>query len=137
MKDMIDNVLETNIVRKINQELTISGQITPEQLEKLAQDGYKSVVNLCLNDEPTFWLDEKEETQVLGLCYVNLPTKIENLTFHCANNIFQVINKLPTPILIHCNNSKRSAAIVLFYISNKQGIKFDQVWQQVINLDLV
>jgi protein tyrosine phosphatase (PTP) superfamily phosphohydrolase (DUF442 family) len=134
---MIDNVLRTNIARKINQELTISGQITAEQLEKLVQDGYKSVVNLCFRDESTFWLDEEEKTQVLGLHYIHLPTKIEDLTLPCANHIFYIISKLPTPILIHCNNSKRSAAIVLLYISNKQGIKFAQVWQQVIDLDLV
>ncbi|MFM2062874.1 MAG: hypothetical protein RLZZ507_2544 [Cyanobacteriota bacterium] len=134
---MIDNVLPMNIVRKINQEITISGQITPEQLQKLADDGYKSVLNLCFADEQGSWKSEQEETEFLGLCYVNQPTKIENLTLQGASQVFQIINELPKPLLIHCNNSKRSAAIVLLYISTKQGINFEQVWQQAINLDLL
>jgi uncharacterized protein (TIGR01244 family) len=134
---MIDNVLPINIVRKINQEITISGQITPEQLQKLADDGYKSVLNLCFADEQGSWKGEQEKTEFLGLCYVNQPTKIENLTLQAANQVFQIINELPKPLLIHCNNSKRSAAIVLLYISTKQGINFEQVWQQAVNLDLI
>ncbi|MEA5579217.1 beta-lactamase hydrolase domain-containing protein [Anabaena sp. UHCC 0451] len=134
---MIDNVRQINIVRKINQELAISGQITPDQLQKLADDGYKSVLNLCFVDKQDFWQDEQEKTQFLGLCYVNLPTKVEYLTHQSANYIFEIINELPKPLLIHCDNSKRSAAIVLLYISTKQGINFEQVWQQAINLDLL
>ncbi|MBD2296055.1 hypothetical protein H6G06_21895 [Anabaena sphaerica FACHB-251] len=126
-----------NIVRKINQELAISGQITPEQLQKLADEGYKSLLNLCFPDEQGFWRNEQEKTQLLGLCYVNLPTKIEKLTLQAANQVFQIIGELPKPLLIHCDNSKRSAAIVLLYISTKQGIKFEEVWQQAINLDLL
>ncbi|MEY3256806.1 MAG: hypothetical protein RLZZ29_1941 [Cyanobacteriota bacterium] len=134
---MIDNVLPINIVRKINQDLAISGQIRPDQLQQLADDGYKSVLNLCFADEPSFWHNEQEKSQLLGLSYVNLPTKIENLTHPSANQIFQIIKEIPKPLLIHCDNSKRSAAIVLLYISTKQGIAFDQVWQKTINLDLL
>jgi uncharacterized protein (TIGR01244 family) len=136
-KTMIDNVLPINIVRKINQDLAISGQITPDQLQQLADDGYKSVLNLCFSDEPSFWQHEQEKSQLLGLSYINLPTKIANLTHPAANHIFQVIRELPKPLLIHCDNSKRSAAIVLLYISTKQGIAFEQVWQKTINLDLL
>ncbi|MBK1986260.1 hypothetical protein A0J48_001615 [Sphaerospermopsis aphanizomenoides BCCUSP55] len=126
-----------NIVRKINQELAISGQITPEQLQKLADEGYKSVLNLCFPDESCLWINEQEKTEILGLCYVNMPTNIENLNHQAAIQIFQTISKLPKPLLIHCDNSKRSAAIVLLYISTKQGIKFEQVWQQAISLNLL
>jgi protein tyrosine phosphatase (PTP) superfamily phosphohydrolase (DUF442 family) len=137
IEPIIENVMFTNIVRKINQELAVSGQIKPDQLEKLTNDGYQSVMNLCFAYEPSFWKDEQEQTLALGLHYVNLPTKIETLDYQAAIVIYQVINKLPKPLLIHCDNSKRSAAIVLLYISNKQGIPFETVWQQTINLDLL
>ncbi|TAF11022.1 MAG: hypothetical protein EAZ77_02110 [Nostocales cyanobacterium] len=126
-----------NVVRKINQELAISGQITPDQLKKLADDGYKSILNLCCADEQGFWINEQEKTQFLGLRYVNLPTKTKKLTHQNVNYIFQIIGDLPKPLLIHCENSKLSAAIVLLYISTQQGIDFDLVWQQVLNLDLL
>ncbi|MGM3307778.1 fused DSP-PTPase phosphatase/NAD kinase-like protein [Anabaena sp. WFMT] len=126
-----------NVVRKINQELTICGQITPEQLQTLADDGYKSILNLRFADEQNSWNNEQEKTELLGLCYVNFPIKIENFHHQYAIEVFHVISELPKPLLIHCDNSKRSVVIVLLYISTKQGIDFEQAWQQAINLDLL
>jgi hypothetical protein len=66
------------------------------------------------------------------LYYVNLPTKIENLIHQTAKQVFQIIDELPKLLLIHCDNSKRSAAIVLLYFSTKQGIAFEQVWNKLL-----
>ncbi|WP_026104019.1 beta-lactamase hydrolase domain-containing protein [Anabaena sp. PCC 7108] len=126
-----------NIVRKINRELAISGQITQDQLHQIAEEGYKSVLNLCFADEEGWWADEKENTEFLGLCYANIPTKLENLNHQAALIVFQTIGELPKPILIHCDISIRSAAIVLLYIATKQGIDFEQAWQQTIKLCLL
>ncbi|AFZ59575.1 hypothetical protein H6G54_13850 [Anabaena cylindrica FACHB-243] len=126
-----------NVVRKINQELTICGQITPEQLQNLADDGYKSILNLRFADEQNSWNNEQEKTELLGLHYVNFPIKIENLNHESAIEVFQIISELPKPLLIHCDNSKCSAVIVLLYISTKQGIEFNQAWQQAVNLGLL
>ncbi|MTJ10419.1 beta-lactamase hydrolase domain-containing protein [Anabaena sp. UHCC 0204] len=118
------------IVRKITQELAIVGQVTPEQLHDIANDGYKSILNLRFADEKDWWEDEQKQTEDLGLNYVNIPIKFEELNPQISLEIFAVINQLPKPILIHCDNAIRSAAIVLLYIANKQGIEFDQVWEQ-------
>ncbi|MTJ53043.1 hypothetical protein FJR38_10490 [Anabaena sp. UHCC 0253] len=118
------------IVRKITQELAIVGQVTPEQLHDIANDGYKSILNLRFADEKDWWEDEQKQTEDLGLSYANIPIKFEELNPQISLEIFAVINQLPKPILIHCDNAIRSAAIVLLYIANKQGIEFDQVWEQ-------
>ncbi|WP_026100433.1 beta-lactamase hydrolase domain-containing protein [Fortiea contorta] len=125
-----------NPVRKINEQLAISGQIVPFQLQQIAEDGYKSVLNLRASDEQG-WLDyEQEKTELLGLCYVNMPIKAEEINRQSTLLAFQAISELPKPILIHCDNSLRSAAIVLLYIATKQGITFENAWQQTINLGL-
>jgi uncharacterized protein (TIGR01244 family) len=126
-----------NIVRKINNDLAIAGQITPSQLQQVAEEGYKSVLNLRFPDEQGLWLQEQAETEFLGLHYVNLPTKTKNLNHQTALTIFQCISELPKPILIHCDNSTRSSAIVLLYIATKQGITYEKAWQQTIKLCLL
>jgi protein tyrosine phosphatase (PTP) superfamily phosphohydrolase (DUF442 family) len=126
-----------NIVRKINQELAISGQISQYQLNQIAEEGYKSVLNLCFADEKCWWEEEQENTELLGLSYVNVPTKLESLNHQAALQIFQTISELPKPMLIHCDISIRSAGIVLLYIATKQGIDFEQAWQQTSKLCLL
>ncbi|HLO88223.1 MAG TPA: sulfur transferase domain-containing protein [Nostocaceae cyanobacterium] len=123
-------------IRKINRELAITGQITPEQLQEIALNGYKSVLNLCLPDEGNLWNNEQEKTEFLGLKYVNFPTTIEEINQQFTLKLFETINELPKPILIHCDNSLRAATVVLLYIANKQGIAFDTVWPRTIKLGL-
>ncbi|MEY3331854.1 MAG: hypothetical protein RLZZ176_154 [Cyanobacteriota bacterium] len=118
------------VVRKITEQLAISGQITAEQITDIARDGYKSVVNLRFPDEKDWWEDEPQQIEDLGLNYVNIPIKFEDLNPQFALVVFRIMENLPKPILIHCDNGIRAAAIVLFYIANKQGIEFDQVWQK-------
>ncbi|MEJ6487264.1 sulfur transferase domain-containing protein [Nostoc punctiforme UO1] len=126
-----------NIVRKINDQLAIAGQITPDQLKQIADEGYKSVLNLRLPDETGLLADEQEKTQFFGLYYVNFPTKTEDINHQGMLQIYQTIAELPKPTLIHCDNSIRSAAIVLLYIAIKQGITFEKALQKVITLGLI
>ncbi|MBE9008328.1 hypothetical protein IQ259_25545 [Fortiea sp. LEGE XX443] len=124
-------------VRKINDELAIAGQITVDQLKHLADNGYKSVLNLRSPDEKSSLDDEQEKVELLGLQYINFPTNLEEIDHQAALDVFEIINQLPKPTLIHCDNSIRSAAIVLLYISTKQGITFEKALQQTINLGLI
>ncbi|WP_392481218.1 beta-lactamase hydrolase domain-containing protein [Nostoc sp. C110] len=126
-----------NIVRKINDQLAIAGQITLDQLKQIADEGYKSVLNLRLPDETGLLADEQEKTEFLGLYYVNFPTKTEDINHQSMLQIYQTIAELPKPTLIHCDNSIRSAAIVLLYIAIKQGITFEKALQKVITLGLI
>lgn len=126
-----------NIVRKINDELAIAGQITLDQLQQIADEGYKSVLNLRLPDETGLLANEQEKTELLGLYYVNLQTKSEDINHQGMLQIYQTITELPKPTLIHCDNSIRSAAIVFLYIALKQGIGFEKALQKVINIGLI
>jgi uncharacterized protein (TIGR01244 family) len=124
-------------VRKINDELAIAGQITSAQLKQLADDGYKSVLNLRSPDEQSSLENEQEKVEFLGLQYINLPTNIDEINHQSALKVFQKINQLSKPTLIHCDDSIRSAVIVLLYIATKQGIAFEKALQQTINLGLI
>ncbi|MDZ7955535.1 beta-lactamase hydrolase domain-containing protein [Nostoc sp. DedQUE09] len=126
-----------NIIREINDELAIAGQITLDQLQQIANGGYKSVLNLRLPDETGLLANEQEKTELLGLYYVNFPTQSEYINHQGMLQIYQVINKLPKPTLIHCDNSIRSAAIVFLYIALKQGISFEKALQKIINIGLI
>lgn len=117
-------------VRKINDEMAIAGQITPDQLAQLAQEGYSSVLNLRLPNETGLLSEESQKVQYLSLNYVNLPLKADNLNWELTAPILQALDTLPKPVLIHCDNALRAAAIALLYIAVRQGIEWDRAIAQ-------
>ncbi|MDJ0733573.1 MAG: protein tyrosine phosphatase family protein [Nostocaceae cyanobacterium] len=109
-------------VKKINEKLTVSAQITSEQLQQAAREGYKSVLNLRSPDEEGFWKEEQEKVEALGLEYVNIPVKVSTLTEELTTEILKQIDELPKPTLIHCGVSMRAGAMALMNIATREGM---------------
>lgn len=124
-------------IKKINNELAIAGQIAPEELKQLAEQGYKSVLNLRSPDEQGFEDGEQLYTQLLGLHYANLPTKLTEINPQIALQVFQKIAELPKPTLIHCDSAVRAIAMVLMYIATKQGMSLEDAFKQAEDLGLL
>ncbi|OUL18586.1 hypothetical protein BV378_36595 [Nostoc sp. RF31YmG] len=124
-------------IKKINNDLSIGGQIDPEELKQLADEGYKSVLNLRSPDEQGFQDSEELDIQLLGLQYAHLPTKITEINPQNALQVFQKITELPKPTLIHCDSAVRAIAMVLMYIATKQGMSLEEAFKQAENLGLL
>lgn len=122
-------------VRKINDELAIAGPVTLQQLQQLAEEGFKSIVDLrslaphCLNDE-------QQQAEQLGLCYVNLPIASEVISAEIAVIVLQQIDRLAKPTLVYCNNATIAAAMVLMYIATHQGESLSQAFKRAERLGL-
>lgn len=124
-------------VRKITNELAIAGQLTPDQLAQLIEEGYQSVVNLRSLDEVGFWRDEQHKIEQLGLQYLNCPIQVNNLNPDSVFQLLQQISDLPKPMLVHCDSGIRSSVIALIQIALKQGMKTEDAFQKVTNLGLL
>jgi uncharacterized protein (TIGR01244 family) len=124
-------------IKKINEELSIAGQITIEDLKQIAEEGYQSVLNLQMPDEDGYDITEEISSQIIGLVYCNLPTKLRDINTSVISQLCQKISELPKPVLIHCDNAIRSIAVVLVYIATKQGISLDRAFQRVQKLGLL
>jgi uncharacterized protein (TIGR01244 family) len=124
------------IIRKINDELAISGQITPNQLPQIVQEGFQSVLNLREPDEAGFFSAEQQYAELMGLRYVNQPLATDAVMTATIMPILQHLHQMPKPILIHCDNAMRSAAVALIYLATRQGATLEQAFQQAQALGL-
>lgn len=123
-------------IRKINDELAIAGQILPEQLKQLAEQGFKSVLNLRSPDEKGFSSNERQQAESFGLCYANVPAQMESIDGESAIFVLQYINELPKPELVHCENGALAAVMVLMHIAICQGDTVNQAFERVEQLGL-
>lgn len=123
------------VIRKINDELAIAGPLTNQELQQLAEEGFKSVLNLRSLDK-NFLLNEQQHVENLGLCYVNLPIDIEIMSTEIAVKALKQIDRLPKPSLVCCNNAMLAAAMVLMHIATCQGEPLQKAFKRAENLGL-
>ncbi|OWY63615.1 phosphatase [cyanobacterium TDX16] len=117
-------------VKKINEQLTVAGQVTPEQLQQAAQEGFKSVLNLRSPDEEGYWRDEQQQAEALELHYVNIPVKVDTLTEDKTTEVLEQIDALPKPALIHCYKQMRAGAMALMNIATRNGLTPEQAFEK-------
>ena len=98
-----------------------AGQPEEEHLRRLAEAGYKTVVDLRTSEEDRGF-DEPEVVRQVGMEYVNIPVgheTIEDETFEQ----FRQLMKDPErrPVLVHCSSANRVGALLIPYLVLDEG----------------
>ena len=117
-------------VKKINDEMTVAGQLTPEQLQQAAQEGFKSILNLRSPDEQGFMNDEQQQAETAGLEYSNIPVKPDAISDELTTEVLKQIDELPKPALIHCASGMRAGAMAFMNLATRQGLTPEQVFER-------
>ena len=122
--------------KKVNDDLSIAGQISAEELRKLAIEGFKSVLNLRDPDENGFFHDEKQEAQIVGLEYTNIPLNSQAPNQELTAEAILEIDHLPKPILIHCAGGARAGGIALITDAIQAGYTYEEIAQKANELSI-
>ena len=85
--------------KKINDNITVTGQITPEMLKQAANEGFKSILNLRASGEEGFMSDEGKQAEAAGLTYLNIPVKKEEISDELTSQVLKEIDGLPNKIV--------------------------------------
>ncbi|QYX32949.1 beta-lactamase hydrolase domain-containing protein [Sphaerospermopsis torques-reginae] len=123
-------------VKKVNDDLSIAEQISSKELQQLAVEGFKSVLNLRSPDENGFFHDEKQEAQILGLEYTNIPLNSQAPNPKLTAQAIQAVENLPKPILIHCAGGARAGGIALIAEAIQAGLTYEEIAQKANELGI-
>ena len=87
-----------------------AGQPTGEQVQLLAEDGYKTILDLRTAAEPRGF-DEVEAAHLNGLAYVNVPVSLTALDQATIDRFLAAMTKAQRPVLIHGGADSRVGAL--------------------------
>lgn len=123
---------------KINDRVTSASQPSEEEIKKLPQQGFKSVVNLRASGEEDQPLSPKEEGDLvhkLGMKYLHIPVSTkEGIKPELVDRFRKEIELLPAPVFVHCSKGKRSGAFTMMYSALKEGITGEQALQKAMSM---
>jgi uncharacterized protein (TIGR01244 family) len=123
-------------IKKVSDEFSAGGQPTPETLKQLAEQGYKSVVNLRSLDEVGALEDEQQQTEAAGLQYVNVPLKSTEANDNLTAKVLSELEELPTPVYFHCGAGGRASALALIAFATRQKLNREEVLQKAKELGI-
>jgi uncharacterized protein (TIGR01244 family) len=98
-----------------------AGQPSGEQIQLLAEEGYKTIVDLRTPGEPRGF-DEPEAARQNGMAYENIPVNPEFLESASLDRFFEVMKKAEQPVLIHCGSSNRVGAFLYAWWVLEKGV---------------
>jgi protein tyrosine phosphatase (PTP) superfamily phosphohydrolase (DUF442 family) len=108
--------------------IATAGQPEQEHLERLAEAGYRTVLDVrTLEEDPGF--DESKAVRNAGMEYVNMPLEVKPEAF--TDEIFDRARELLAdpgrrPILVHCASAVRVAPLLIPYLILEEGRSPDE-----------
>lgn len=123
---------------KINDSITSASQPTEEEIKKLPQKGFKSVVNLRGSGEenqPLSPKDEGELVQKLGMKYLNIPVSMkEGIKPELVDGFRKEIALLPAPVFVHCYTGKRAGAFAMIHVALKECLTGEEALKKAMSI---
>lgn len=113
----------------INDQISVGGQPTEDDVQTLAQQGFKSVVNFRTDnedDQPLSPHAEGEAAKAAGLAYLHVPVSMKEMGPELVDQFREQFPDLPRPVFAHCKTGKRAGAMVMMDMAVAQGMTGDQ-----------
>ena len=101
------------------------GQPSEDDLIKLHEQGYGTVINLRLPGEFDAY-DEAKLVEDLGMTYISLPIEVSGgLTKANAATLDQLVSEADGPSLVHCGSGDRVGALYAINAFHKSGLPLE------------
>lgn len=112
--------------KDISRDVTIDGQISPDDIGRAAREGFKSILNLRAADEEGALVDEARQVRGAGLAYVQLPFRRGELSDELMARAVAKIEAMPKPALVHCATGVRAGLVAFAYRAEREGLTADE-----------
>lgn len=98
-----------------------AGQPTGEQLQLLAEEGYKTIIDLRTPEEPRGF-NEAEAARLNGMAYVNIPVTLQTLDQATVDKFLEAMRKAKRPLILHCTSSVRVGALYYAWLVLEEDV---------------
>lgn len=118
---------------QINDELTVGGHPTESEIQTLATEGFKSVVNFRTageDDQPLSPDEEQREVVAAGMEYLHVPVSMKSIDQAKVDEFRQRLKSLPKPVFAHCKTGKRAGAMTMMHVAVESGMSGTQTIQK-------
>ena len=124
-----DNSIADLIInyKSLNNETSTSGAISSGGVQKLKEEGFKTIIDLRTKNEGV--AQERKEVESSGMSYINIPVTGEGINDQQLASFTEVMENIEKPVLIHCGSGNRVGAMWTTYQLSK-GVALNEAVSQ-------
>jgi uncharacterized protein (TIGR01244 family) len=117
--------------REIVKGLTIAGQPSAEDIARLRDEGFRTIVNLRLPDDEGILEDEEHIVEGSGLNYAAIPVSPKVVDDLAVMRFSQAISSTDSqPALIHCGSGGRAGIMLLLHMAIEHGWSLERALEE-------
>ena len=120
-------------LKKINDQITVSGQPTAEDIAQLKNDGFRTIVNLRAEgeeDQPMSPDEERQAVEKTGMRYIHLPVSSATMGPETVDKFRAQLHNFEGPVLVHCHAGMRAGAFTMMATATKEGWSGDETLEK-------
>jgi uncharacterized protein (TIGR01244 family) len=110
----VRQIKETPMFRKLDETISVAGQISPDDIAEAARQGFAFVVNNRPDDEqpgqPT-GAEIKAAAEAAGLGYRAIPITHAGFSANQVTAMMEALEAAPGPVLAFCRSGTRSTLV--------------------------
>ncbi|MCI0491162.1 MAG: protein tyrosine phosphatase family protein [Blastocatellia bacterium] len=120
----------------INENFAAAGQPSEQAFGKIAENGYRSVLNLRTESEIDL-TRERELVEKAGMRYISIPVAGNALKPELADQFLSAVKDTANhPMMIHCGSANRVGAFFMIYRVVEQGWPEDKALEEATQIGL-
>lgn len=113
-----------------------AGQPTPQEFERLAEAGYKTVLDLRAPDEPRGY-DEEAAVRGAEMEYINIPVTPATLSSQEFDDFRELMcDPDRRPIIVHCGSANRVGALLIPYLILDEDNEPEEAYRTAVEVGL-
>lgn len=113
---------------KLDGDLYIYGQITPDHISQAASEGIKTIINLRPDGEKPDYIDADKAAEIAinkNIEYHHIPVAMTGPIPDQVTSFAQTLGGCEGPVLAHCGSGKRAA--ILWALISKGKLSADDI----------
>jgi uncharacterized protein (TIGR01244 family) len=109
---------------KVRDDVSVGAQPSAGDVQQLARDGFKTVINLRVENEEDGQLSPIDEAQMVreaGMEYLHIPVISSQIREGQVDEFRNALENLPKPVFVHCAKGKRAGLFSLMDQAQSEG----------------
>ena len=123
-------------LKSLGDNIMVSGQPSPEQIERLRQRGVRTIVNLRAPDEATFLAEEEALVEGAGMTYAHIPISPQGVDDAALFRFQQAVARSESPVVVHCQGGGRAGILSLMHMAVEHGWSIEKAVEEGRRLEV-